>query len=86
VIVFGITKAERERARAASSEPPINGADLVIVAHPIRYVRWLRDVRKNGASGHPFEEGRPAPRLYLVGAFFVGIFAFLAVIAIIAFS
>jgi hypothetical protein len=50
--------AERERAHQIG----LSRKDLSVLVHPIRYLKWRRDVHKNGPYAMAYD-GPAAPRL-----------------------
>ena len=60
-----VSPAERERA----NHDGLSREDVSVLAHPIRYLKWRRDVRKLGPYAPAFNDGRSphmAPLIALV--------------------
>jgi hypothetical protein len=70
--------AEREPVNQDGLSPN----DLSVLAHPIRYMKWRRDVRKSGPFAAAYNGGR-APSLTPVIALVICLVALGAAIAII---
>jgi hypothetical protein len=73
-----VSPADRERA----NHDGLSREDVSLLAHPIRYLKWRRDVRKLGPYAPAFNDGR-SPRMAPVIALVLCLVALGAAVAII---